>query len=191
MKNYIKQRLREDLEYHHVSDATKDEYTLNEDAITNDLRNEYIKLGLKTSFSNPNLAKRALENILYILNKLPQTITLYRVVFVSSIESIDTKHIGSHYVLSDKDLSSSHSQKSHVGGGEPVLLIVKSPKNLIDVDATIRNRMEFPNEKEITLKNRGLGAKIISKTPFLSSDSEEDLIGLPDDDFDFGYDDDF
>lgn len=31
MKDFIKQKLREDLEYHHASDATKDEYVIGED----------------------------------------------------------------------------------------------------------------------------------------------------------------
>lgn len=33
MKNYIKQKLRESLKYHHVSDATKDEYVIDEISI--------------------------------------------------------------------------------------------------------------------------------------------------------------
>lgn len=37
MKNYIKQRLREDLNYNHVSDATKDEYIMTESITVNDL----------------------------------------------------------------------------------------------------------------------------------------------------------
>lgn len=37
MKNYIKLKLRESLEYHHVTDATKDEYVMSENINVNDM----------------------------------------------------------------------------------------------------------------------------------------------------------
>lgn len=186
MKKFIKQRLREDLEYHHVSDATQDEYVLNEDMFNDNLKNEYIKLGLKGEFDSSEEAMNHLENVVGMLKGLPQNVTLYRVIFVNSESEIDYKYVGSHYILDKKNLESKHSDKSHVGGGSPIMLTVKSPKNIIDVDATIRHRMEFPHEDEITLKNKGLGAKIIKTEQFKTRDSEEDLLGNPQDFGDFG-----
>ena len=37
-----------------------------------------------------------------------------------------------------------------------------SPKNLVDVNETIANRILYPNEQEITLKNKGRGVEVIS-----------------------------
>lgn len=186
MKNYIKRRLREDLEYHHVSDATQDEYVLNEEVINNNLRKEYIKLGMESQFTTAESANEELNNTIGMLKKLPQNVTLYRVIFVDDENDIDSSKIGSHYVLKQSDLEASHAIDSHVGGGQPILLTIKAPKNLIDVDATLRHRMQFPHEKEITLKNKGLGAKIIRTQPFVGSDDINDLIGTPGDFGGFG-----
>ena len=161
MKNFIRQRLREDLIYNHVvGDATNDEYQITEDDLNriSDIKNE--------------------------LNSLPQTLTLYRVVYVDDEGQINQIEVGSHYVLKRRELESSHYQGSHVGGGSPLILTVKADKSLIDVQTTINNRVKYPHEKEVTLKNKGVGAKIIKVEPFESSD--EDLIGSPEDfDLDF------
>jgi hypothetical protein len=42
---------------------------------------------------------------------------------------------------------------------------VDAPKSLIDVKTTMDNNALYPNEKEITLKNKGKGVKIISIEP--------------------------
>jgi len=44
------------------------------------------------------------------------------------------------------------------------LIVVEANKNLINVNVTAENNVNFPNEKEITLKNKGKGVKIISVT---------------------------
>ena len=115
------------------------------------------------------------------LKSLPEIITLYRVIYVENKNDINQNQPGSHYVLKKRDLESSHYQGSHVGGGEPLLLTVKANKSLIDFTETINNRINYPHEKEITLKNKGLGAKIIKVEPFISDDSIESLIGSPED----------
>lgn len=45
---------------------------------------------------------------------------------------------------------------------EPYILTVNVPKSQIDVWQTMVQNMSFPNEKEINLKNKGKGAKIVS-----------------------------
>jgi len=115
------------------------------------------------------------------LKSLPDVITLFRVIYVENENDINRNQPGSHYVLKKRDLESSHYQGSHVGGGEPLLLTVKANKSLIDFNETIKNRINYPHEKEITLKNKGLGAKITKVEPFISDDSIESLIGSPED----------
>lgn len=59
MKNYIKQMLREGLEYHHVSDATKDEYVMGE----NNYEDELHFLGGKFNKHGHNTIVRGEEPI--------------------------------------------------------------------------------------------------------------------------------
>jgi len=161
MKSFIKIRLRESLGYNHVvGSAIDDEYGITEDEFNQ------------------------VANIKNELNSLPQTIKLYRVVYVEDESQINQKQVGSHYMLNKVDLERSHYQGSHVGGGQPLILTVKADKNLIDTKATLNHRIKYPHEKEITLRNKGLGATIINVEPFISND--EDLIGTPDD-FEFNF----
>ncbi len=161
MKDFIRQRLREDLEYNHiVGDATDDEYKITEDDFNR------------------------VANIKNELNSLPSVLTLYRVVYVDDESQINQSEVGTHYVLNRRDLERSHYQGSHVGGGQPFILTVKADKNLVDAKTTLSNRIKYPHEKEISLKNKGVGAKIVKVEPFISND--EDLIGTPDD-FDFNF----
>lgn len=60
MKKYIKQRLREGLEYHHVSDATKDEYVIDEISIPSLSLSQKVAL---TDEDRLNLAKLKAEQI--------------------------------------------------------------------------------------------------------------------------------
>lgn len=150
MKGFIKRRLREDLTNSYViGSANQNEYQISE----GDIKNE--------------------------LNSLPNVIKLYRVVYVEDESQINQKQVGSHYMLNKLDLERSHYQDTHVGVGQPFLLTVKADKSLIDIKDTLEHRIKYPHEKEITLRNKGLGAKIIKVEPFISND--EDLIGTPDD----------
>lgn len=148
--------------------------------------NGFIKLAMKGGFETPEAAKRHLSNTLNKIKSLPNELTLYRVVFVDDPKQINNKEVGSHYVDNRGDLERSHSQSSHVGGGKPFILTVKAPKGLLDVKATIENKMLYPHENEVTLKNKGVGAKIVKVEPFETND--EDLIGTPDDFADYSMD---
>lgn len=133
------------------------------------------KIGAETAFDDPNMAAKYINSSLNNLNKLPDIITLYRVIFANSKEDINTNEVGSHYVLSRQQLEQSHHQTSHVGGGKPFMLTVKAPKELIDLETTLRNKVMYPHENEITLKNKGVGAKIIRVEPFTPRDEFEDF----------------
>jgi hypothetical protein len=190
MKDFIRKRLREDLQYAYVSDAKPetDEYEMGikeDGSLPN--RHELISLGVKSAFETEELAAEHLDNLMSSINSLPQSLKLYRVVFVDDPKQIDQVNVGSHYVMKMGDLEQSHHQISHVGGGQPYILTVKADKTLIDIPTTLSNNMQYPHENEITLKNKGKGAKIVKVEPFQET-GEDDLLGMTSmDDFGFDY----
>lgn len=106
-------------------------------------------------------AEKELEHLVNWYSGLPQKLRLYRIVQVDNKEDIDLKKPGSHYSTKKKDLISNHSFA--VGyGEEKYLLTIVADKSQIDVDETFSNRINYPNESEITLKNKGLGSEIVS-----------------------------
>ena len=106
-------------------------------------------------------AEKELEHLVDWYSGLPQKLKLYRIVQVDNKEDIDLKKPGSHYSTKKKDLISNHSFA--VGyGEEKYLLTIVADKSQIDVDETFSNRINYPNESEITLKNKGLGSEIVS-----------------------------
>lgn len=106
-------------------------------------------------------AEKELEHLVDWYSGLPQKLRLYRIVQVDNKEDIDLKKPGSHYSTKKKDLISNHSFA--VGyGEEKYLLTIVADKSQIDIDETFSNRINYPNESEITLKNKGLGSEIVS-----------------------------
>ena len=106
-------------------------------------------------------AEKELEHLVDWYNGLPQKLKLYRIVQVDNKEDIDLKKPGSHYSTKKKDLISNHSFA--VGyGEEKYLLTIVADKSQIDIDETFSNRINYPYENEITLKNKGLGSEIVS-----------------------------
>lgn len=116
---------------------------------------------LKMMGFDDDSAKEELDSLIYSLKVLPDPVTLYRIVIVDNKSDIDLNRPGSHYSHSKRDLLNSHTFLT--GSGEKYYLItVSAPKELIDVNETINNEILYPNETEITLKNKGKGVKIIS-----------------------------
>lgn len=108
-------------------------------------------------------AQTELDDLMNWVNNLGDTIILYRILVTDDKKNINLKKPGSHYSMNKKDLIKSHSYLT--GSGEKYfLLTVKSPKKLIDVNETINNNILYPNEQEITLKNKGLGSEVIDIT---------------------------
>ena len=106
-------------------------------------------------------AEKELEHLVDWYSGLPQKLKLYRIVQVDNKEDIDLKKPGSHYSTEKKDLISNHSFA--VGYGEEKYLVsIFADKSQIDIDETFSNRINYPNESEITLKNKGLGSEIVS-----------------------------
>jgi len=105
----------------------------------------------------------AVERVLEIKNHLkglPNKVKLYRIVVVDGVEEIDLIEPGSHYTLSREQLIGSYNILTGVGM-EYYLLTVLADRELIDVDSTIINNILYPNEEEITLKNKGKGSKVV------------------------------
>ena len=133
---------------------------------------DYLDDAYKAGFDSKAMAMGHINRVYQKIQDLPDMITLYRVVFVDSPEEIDRVKVGKHYVLKKSELESSHYAHSHVGKGEPYMLIVKAPKSIVDIEATMKNNVLYPHEKEITLKNDGVGANIVLVKPFEPSESK-------------------
>lgn len=121
-----------------------------------EMLNHYETMGI-----HKNDAEDMLNDIISYLNNLPDPVKLYRILVADSKDDININQLGSHYSTNKKDLISSHSYLT--GHGEKYFIVtVKSPKKLIDINETIVNNILYPNENEITLKNKGGGVEIIS-----------------------------
>ena len=96
------------------------------------------------------------------LEALPRVVRLYRILIADKIEDINLDTPGFHYSMDKDNLLKTHS---FLKNKNYFLLSVDAPKSIIDIPETISNNINFPNEKEITLKNKGKGSKIISVDP--------------------------
>lgn len=106
-------------------------------------------------------AEEELEYLLDKIDSFPDELTLYRILNVDKEEDINRDKLGSHYSNRKKDLMSSHYFVD-AGKENYFLVTVKVKKSMIDKMATLENNVLYPNENEITLKNKGKGAEIIS-----------------------------
>jgi archaellum component FlaF (FlaF/FlaG flagellin family) len=106
--------------------------------------------------------KEAENELKYHLNRvknLPKTLTGYRILVVNDKKDINLDEIGSHFSENKVELLSNHSFCT--GCGEKYYLITaKIPKNEVDLQETLQNNILYPNEHEITVKNKGKNIKI-------------------------------
>ena len=107
-----------------------------------------------------------LNNITEYYDNLPNNLTLYRILFAGSEDEIDVQYPGPHYSMNKKDLLKNHytSLRDSSYGDKCFIIKVKTQKQLIDTYESIKNNILYPNEQEITLKNKGFGAKVIEIT---------------------------
>ncbi len=107
--------------------------------------------------------KEAKNELKYHLNRvknLPETLIGYRILVVNDKKDINLDEIGSHFGKNRLELLSNHSFCT--GCGEKYFLITAEiPKNEIDIEETIKNNILYPNENEITVKNKGKNIKIL------------------------------
>ena len=105
-------------------------------------------------------AQFELQSLVSYVENLPNPVKLYRIVIVDDKTNINTTHPGSYYSTSQKDLLDSHSFLTGYDD-KYFLMVVSADKKLIDVDSTIHNNILYPNENEVTLKNKGKGVEIL------------------------------
>lgn len=110
----------------------------------------------------PNLKSNKSSKIKKDLAALPNVVRLYRILIADRKEDIDLSTPGFHYSMDKKNLLKTHS---FLKDKNYFLLTVDAPKKIIDIDSTVENNILYPNEKEVTLKNKGVGSKIISVEP--------------------------
>lgn len=127
---------------------------------------------------NQEDAEEELNNLIGWFKSLPNTLELYRIIYVDNETDINVKQPGSHYSVNKDELLSSHTYSS--GHGDlKYLVTVSASKSLVDVQDTLSNNILYPNELEVTLKNKGKGAKVISLTLLsepINDTDPEDLI---------------
>ena len=106
-------------------------------------------------------AKDELKYLHQWFKSLPDELKLYRIILADNKNDINFKQPGSHYSTNKRDLMNSHYFTTGVGS-KTFLLTVLADKSLVDKEETFNNRVLYPNENEITLKNKGKGVKIIN-----------------------------
>ena len=99
------------------------------------------------------------EKLINVLKKYPGEISLFRILSLDDEKKINLKEPGSHYSM---DLQNLIKNYNFLKSKRYFLLTVMAPVELIDVDQTVENNLYYPNEKEITLKNKGFGSEVIS-----------------------------
>lgn len=122
----------------------------------------YNQMGLSKEWAIEDL-----QNLLEWLNGLPDTITLYRLLYLNEEEEINKEELGDHYSDNKKELLYNHHTKGSIYGdyGENAILItVKVNKDQIDILNTLHNNIMYPHEQEITLKDKGKGTTLIDIT---------------------------
>ncbi len=124
------------------------------------------KKGLKTAMTdymdvNPEDVKSEIESLKHWYKTLPKKMTLYRIVCADFSKDVNLDEPGSHYALDRKELMSSHGYLQ--GYGEHKYLItVHAKKSQMDVQDTLHNRVLYPHENEITLKDKGKSVEVQS-----------------------------
>ncbi len=105
-------------------------------------------------------AENEVEYYLKWAKNLPKTQKGYRILVVNDKKDINLEEIGSHFSKNRSELLSNHSFCT--GCGEKYYLITAEiPKNEVDIEETIKNNILYPNEMEITVKNKGKNVKIL------------------------------
>ena len=144
---------------------TKDKIDESYVKLTEDNTDNLLGCLYEMGFDNDE-AMYELNNITDFYDNLPETLTLYRILFAGSKDEIDVQYPGSHYSMNKKDLLKNHygSLRNSSYGDKCFMIKVKVQKQLIDTYESIKNNILYPNEQEITLKNKGFGAKLIEIT---------------------------
>lgn len=135
--------------------------------VTDKQNSELIEYFMSMGLDRESAIGELIDLMSYYEN-LPNTITLYRLIFSDTKEEIDTQYPGFHFTRKMKDLLDNHyfqSYRDSSYGENPFIIKVKVQKQMIDFYESMKNNILYPGEKEITLKDKGFGAKIIEIMP--------------------------
>ena len=126
---------------------------------------------LKSMDFSQKEAENEVEYYLKWAKNLPKTQKGYRILVVNDKKDINLDEIGSHFSSNRTELLSNHSFCT--GCGEKYYLITAEiTKNEVDIDETIKNNILYPNEMEITVKNKGKNVKIL-KIQEINTENDE------------------
>jgi len=115
---------------------------------------------LKTMDFNEEDVKNELKYHLKRVKTLPETLIGYRILVVEYKKDINLDEIGVHFSENKDELLQNHS--FCVGCGEKYYLITaKIPKKEVNLQEMLINNILYPNEHEITVKNKGKNVKIV------------------------------
>jgi hypothetical protein len=104
-------------------------------------------------------SEEVVDSEISYLDSLPDEIFLYRIIFADSKKEIKQGKLGAHYSDDKESLINNHSFAT--GYGDIKFLVTVSVKRKeIDIQNTIHNRILYPNENEITIKNNGKAVKV-------------------------------
>tara|TARA_R110000824_G_scaffold120294_3_gene275420 strand:- start:1068 stop:1517 length:450 start_codon:yes stop_codon:yes gene_type:complete len=145
----------------HLTHILKEQVILSPDE-TEFMYDAYNQMGLSKEWGIEDL-----ERLLEWLNGLPETITLYRLLYLHEEEEINKEELGDHYSDNKKELLYNHHNKGSIysaAGDKVFLLKVKVGKDQIDILNTLHNNIMYPHEQEITLKDKGKGTQLIDIT---------------------------
>lgn len=115
---------------------------------------------LKTMDFDEKEAKNELKYHLNRVKNLPKTLTGYRILVVDDEKDINLDEIGTHFSENRQELLQNHSFCTGCGA-KYYLITAKIPKNEVDLQETLRNNILYPNEHEISVKNKGKNVKIV------------------------------
>jgi len=115
---------------------------------------------LKTMDFSQKEAENEVEYYLKWAKNLPKTQKGYRILVVNDKKDINLDEIGSHFSENKVELLSNHSFCTGCGD-KYYLITAKIPKNEVDLQETLRNNILYPNEHEISVKNKGKNVKIV------------------------------
>lgn len=132
------------------------------------LVNEYGYEG----FNSEEDAEEYLKNIIntdfpYGYKNIPKKLKVYRVIYSDSIDTINKKELGQHYIPNRKLIDSSFLES--IGGDNfdeeetpPYLVELLLDRNDINFEYTFSNNLRYPSEWEITTKNKYPNVDIVN-----------------------------
>ena len=108
-------------------------------------------------------------------SEIPGEIELMKIVYLKSERELDKDDLNVHYFANPEDIENIRSQLNGADHeGEPYLITVKTNKQNIDVEATLRNNFLYQFEYETTLKPKS-DVKIIKIERLKNDWNKKDL----------------